>query len=100
MTNLSSKQFIFGIVESHVTGNTKITYDDITIGLPALLISVEAVVFMVAFHFVFSAKDYRHDEGIASRYTVRQALLHALIPIDLVQGVAQAFASFGRRDGL
>ena len=78
-----------------MTGNSKITYRDITIGLPALLICIEAVIFMVAFYFTFHSKEYRgsKDEPGSANRTV-QAFFHALNPVDLVRGIGTAFRSF------
>jgi hypothetical protein len=91
---LTDFQFIFSILHSRVTGNSKVTYNDITIGLPALLICVEAMVFMIANHFVFNAKEYRNVKAEAGpTLGFARALLNALNPIDLIQGIGQAFGT-------
>ncbi len=83
-----------------MNGGSKVTYDDITVGLPALLICVEGVIFMVGNHFIFNAKGYRigKDESGPS-HNMLQAILNALNPMDLIQGIGQAFGSFrGRKE--
>ena len=91
-------QFVFSILKSKVTGNSKVTYDDITVGLPALLICIESVVFLVAFHFVFNAREYRGaKEEVNSAHGVAQALLDALNPMDLLRAIGQAFTLTGSR---
>ena len=81
-----------------MTGGAKVTYDDITIGLPALLICVEAVIFMVGNLFVFNAKVYRESkQETGPDFSIAQALLDALNPADLVRGIGQAFGSFRGR---
>jgi len=92
------QNFVFSILRSKVTGSSKITYDDITIGVPALLICVEAVIFMAANLFVFNIKEYRNSKEQTGRdYSIMQALLNALNPMDLIRGIVQAFGSFRAR---
>ena len=73
-----------------MNGNSKVTYNDVTIGLPALMICVEAVVFMVANHFVFNAKPYHHTEKAGAGYSFVQALLDVMSPMDLIRSIGQA----------
>ncbi|KIX92789.1 uncharacterized protein Z520_11452 [Fonsecaea multimorphosa CBS 102226] len=92
------QHFVFSILKSRMTGNSHVTYDDLTIGLPALLICVEGVIFMVGFYFTFNAREYRSCvEGKPKTYRPVQALVDALNPMDLMRGVFQAFGSFRGR---
>ncbi|OQV02348.1 hypothetical protein CLAIMM_07563 [Cladophialophora immunda] len=92
------QHFIFSILNSRVTGNLHITYDDITVGLPALLVCVESIIFMIGFYFTFSAREYQTCvEGKTQTYSPPQAVLSALNPMDLIHGVVQAFKSLRRR---
>jgi hypothetical protein len=85
-------QFVFNIIKSHVKGGPKVTYDDITVGVPALLVCVEAVFFMIGYFVFFNAKEYKDRKVEAgSSYSLAQALLHAMNPGDLIHGIARAF---------
>lgn len=78
-------------------GDSKVTYQDITVGLPAMLICIEGMLFTAAFYFTFRSREYR--KNMAETRSVKgmvQAFLHALNPMDLIHGVGTAFASFRR----
>lgn len=91
------QHFIFGILSSHVHGNSKITYANIIIGLPQLIISIECAIFMAGFYFTFHSKEYREHTGEArSAHGTVQAFLHAINPIDLIRGVGLCFTSFDK----
>ena len=82
-----------------MSGSSKVTYEDITVGIPALLICIEAAIFMVAFYFIFNAKAYRQskEEVGASSAGIVRALFDAMNPTDLLRGIRQAFGSFRGR---
>ncbi|EXJ56393.1 hypothetical protein A1O7_06736 [Cladophialophora yegresii CBS 114405] len=92
------QRFIFSILRSKVTGSSKVTYDDITIGLPALLICVEALMFMVGNYLIFNVREYRTgQEKDGPTYVVGKSLPDALNPVDLLRAIALAFGSLRTR---
>ncbi|ETI26594.1 hypothetical protein G647_03372 [Cladophialophora carrionii CBS 160.54] len=92
------QRFIFGILRSKVTGGSKVTYHDITIGLPALLNCVEALMFMVGNYFIFNVREYRTgQEKDGPRYRIRKSLPDALNPMDLIRAIGLAFGSLRSR---
>ncbi|OCT49477.1 seven transmembrane receptor protein [Cladophialophora carrionii] len=96
--HLTAVQFIFGILRSKVTGGSKVTYDDITIGLPALLNCVEALMFMVGNYFIFNIREYRTgQEKDGPRSRIRKSLPDALNPMDLIRAIGLAFGSLRSR---
>jgi hypothetical protein len=72
-----------------------VTYDDITVGLQALLVCIEALAVMLSFYFFFHSNEYHKDKSALSVYSPAQALIHALNPIDLIRGIGLAFGGFG-----
>jgi hypothetical protein len=92
-------QFIFSILASHVHGNSKVTYANIIIGLPQMIISIECAIFMVGFYFTFHSKEYRQHTGDPrGAKGTTQALLHAINPIDLIHGVWLCFTPMDGSD--
>lgn len=88
-------QFVFNIVQTQVRGNTILTHQDISIGLPTLLLSIEGMLFMAAFHFSMHSGPYRSHEGKKQSFrSMAMAFLHALNPEDLIHGVWWALKSF------
>lgn len=73
------------------------TYRDITIGIQALLICVEALLCELSFFFFFHHKEYRgekHAEVIPA-HSPFKAFLHALSPMDLLRGIGFAVRGYG-----
>ncbi|KIV77657.1 hypothetical protein PV11_09443 [Exophiala sideris] len=94
------QHFVFSILASHVSGNSKVTYHDITIGIQALLVCFESLINVISFYFVFRAGEYKRGqkgEG-ASRtvYGPARALLSSLNPVDLLRGIILAFGGFAK----
>ena len=92
-------QFVFSILRSKVTGSSKITYNDATIGIPACLVCIEQIFFAAAFYYTFSSKEYsnEHEDGSSTRYPLGRAIGDALNPSDLLRGIASAFGLGGRK---
>ncbi|OQU97624.1 hypothetical protein CLAIMM_03525 [Cladophialophora immunda] len=91
------QHFIFGILSSHVRGDSRITYANIIIGLPQLIICIECVIFMAGFYFTFHSKEYREHTGEArTAHGTLQALAHAINPIDLIRGVGLCFTGLDK----
>ena len=49
---------IFNILDGHLKGSAKVNHADLTIGLPAMLIIVEAFVMIVLMQFAYRAREY------------------------------------------
>ena len=49
---------IFNILDGHLKGSPKVNHADLTIGLPAMLIIVEAFVMIVLMQFAYRAREY------------------------------------------
>lgn len=87
-----ASQFIFNIISTQVHGGAKVTYRDISIGIPALLTSIEALIFTIGFYFTFHSKEYQDGTAAPQKnYGGFRAFLHALSPGDLIRGVIIAF---------
>ncbi|KIV91682.1 hypothetical protein PV10_06196 [Exophiala mesophila] len=85
------QRFVFNILKSQVQGSSKVTYRDITVGIPALLTCIEAVLFTASYYLTFHAKEYRdHRVETRSISGMFGALLHALNPMDLIRGIGYA----------
>ncbi|KAI1612320.1 organic solute transporter Ostalpha-domain-containing protein [Exophiala viscosa] len=94
------QHFVFSILSSHVSGNSKVTYHDITIGIQALLVCIESLINVVSFYFVFRASEYKHsqkeDGASLTVYGPAGALLNSLNPTDLLRGIILAFGGFAK----
>lgn len=90
------------MLASHVSGNSKVTYNDITIGLQSLLVCIESLLCTISFYFFFRASEYRQvqkeEEGGATLavYGPAGALVNSLNPVDLLRGVILAFGGFAK----
>lgn len=68
------------------------TYQDITLGLPVLLLCIEGMIFMGSFHVSFHSRDYRsHMDSARPFSSIFTSLAHVLNPYDLIKGVGLAF---------
>lgn len=91
----TASQFVFSIVTTQVHGTSKVTFQDIAVGLPALLTSIECFVFSIGFYFTFHSQEYQEWTAAPTRkYGGLRALLHALNPSDLIHGVIIAFTTW------
>ena len=98
--DIVTTQFVFSMLRSKVTGGSKVTYNDLTIGLPACLICIEQVIFSAFFYFTFRSSEYRtvkEQQGSPLEYGMGRAIAEALNPSDLLGGIAAAFGHFGRK---
>ncbi|KAF2116251.1 organic solute transporter Ostalpha-domain-containing protein [Lophiotrema nucula] len=68
------------------------TYDDLYYGLPAMLIALESMLFGLAFHWSYSAREYHEEkrEG-AKRMSIWRAALDALNLSDMIWSIYIAF---------
>jgi len=94
------QHFVFSMLASHVSGNSKVTYHDITIGLQSLLVCIESLLCTVSFYFFFRASEYRQSQKDESAtlavYGPAGALLNSLNPVDLLRGIILAFGGFAK----
>lgn len=75
------------------------TYQDLTIGLPTLLLCIEGFLFTLSFHFTFHAKEFNQRVLVVKENPVKafiRALGDASNPWDIIQGIWLAFTSFWR----
>jgi hypothetical protein len=80
-----------------------VTGKDLTIGIPAMLVAFEQVLFAISFHYTFRSREYHESEKpSARRMGIFRAALHAYNPYDLLYGMAHAvtlaFGGVGPRD--
>ena len=67
------------------------TGKDLSIGIPALLVAFEQVLFSIGFHYSFRSREYHESEKpSASRISTFRAAAHAFNPYDLLYGMAHA----------
>lgn len=72
-----------------------VTFRDITVGLPALLTSLECIIFTFGFYFTFHSSEYQEGTGAPQRrFSGFRALLHAMNPSDLIHGVRIALTTW------
>ena len=72
-------------------GNHKITGKDLSIGIPALLVAFEQVLFAIFFHYSFRSREYHESEKpFAARMGTFRAAAHAFNPYDLLHGMFSA----------
>ncbi len=71
------------------------TYNDLTVGVPACLVCIEQVIFAALFYYTFRSNEYvrRNKEGSVQPYTMGRAIGDALNPSDLLCGIVAAFGS-------
>jgi hypothetical protein len=81
---------VFSILQGQgvLTGNNKITANDLQYGIPALLVAVEQLVFSGLMLYSFRAAEYKH-QGKAMSFPA--AIFHALNPLDLIQSIIKGF---------
>ncbi|TKA71383.1 hypothetical protein B0A55_04027 [Friedmanniomyces simplex] len=91
------QDIVFGILNGKLFSPTKhITYNDINFGIPALLTSIESVIFSLIFHWSFSSGEYHEGHrlnqlgGVALRTSTFKAVLDALNPSDIIIGTTTA----------
>jgi Organic solute transporter Ostalpha len=82
--------FVFSILQGQgvLTGNHKVTANDLQYGIPSLLTAVENVIFAAFMLYSFRASEYKGD-GKAMSFPAAAA--HALNPLDYIQGIFTAF---------
>jgi len=89
------QRFIFSIVSTKVSGSSTITFRDISVGLPALLTSIECLIFTIGFYFTFHSSEYQEATGAPTRkYSGFRALIHAMSPMDIIHGIIIAFTTW------
>ena len=67
------------------------TGKDLSIGIPALLVAFEQVLFSIGFHYSFRSREYHETEkSSAKRISTFRAAAHAFNPYDLLYGMAHA----------
>jgi hypothetical protein len=81
-----------------------VTGKDLSIGIPALLVAFEQVLFSIGFHYSFRSREY-HESGKSSarRISTLRAAANAFNPYDLLYGMAHAVtlavSGIGPREG-
>ena len=97
--------FIQSIVFSSIDIKTspKFTIDDLTLGLPAAVISVEQIFFAIFFHYSFRSREYHETMKagmVAPRMGTFRAAANAFNPADLIMAMFTAVrlvaAGFGK----
>ncbi|KAI9740240.1 MAG: hypothetical protein M1834_004818 [Cirrosporium novae-zelandiae] len=79
--------------------SSKFTYQDLTIGLPCLLTSIEMALFALAFIYVFNTADYKSKTRSSPPLPYFQAFADAMNPSDLLIGIYDAFLFLSQRSG-
>ena len=79
--------------ENIITGNSSLTGKDYSIGIPALLVSVEQVGFAIFFHYSFRSREYdvAQKGPYAKRFGMLKAATMAFNMFDLCKGMYKAF---------
>jgi hypothetical protein len=68
-----------------------VTGKDLSIGIPALLVAFEQVLFAISFHYSFRSREYHESEKPSvKRIGTFRAAAHAFNPYDLLYGMAHA----------
>jgi hypothetical protein len=68
-----------------------VTGKDLSIGIPALLVTFEQIVFAISFHYSFRSREYHEsEERSAKRMSTFRAAAHAYNPYDLLYGMVYA----------
>ncbi len=83
-------QLIFSYAGNHITPTTKISYVDLTVGLPSLLLCAEMVIFAVVFHVVYRVSPYetgdRHKDGTTGIMAISSASNPVSVVMEIVRG--------------
>lgn len=85
------QKFIFGEIKaktsSHMTGY------DLRMGIPAVVVAGEQILFAIFFHYSFASHEYRHPmkgDKIQEPMGIFRAAAHAFNPTDLIMGIVTA----------
>ncbi|TVY40956.1 Transmembrane protein [Lachnellula occidentalis] len=92
------QNLVFSFLQSSMKPTDHYTYNDLTIGLPNLLLSVEMIVFALAFLYVFRAHEYYSNKvssvvplghgGYQGGFLGIKAIIQAFSLIDIIKGIA------------
>ncbi|MCJ1303447.1 hypothetical protein MMC08_006257 [Hypocenomyce scalaris] len=77
----------------HLHGNSKVTHNDLWLGIPALLVCAEQVIFSAFFHYSCGSREYHASrQGNNHRgMGLLGAAADAMNPSDLLNGIATVF---------
>ncbi|TVY14449.1 Transmembrane protein, partial [Lachnellula arida] len=91
------QNLVFSFLQSSMKPTEHYTYNDLTIGLPNLLLSVEMVIFALAFLYVFRAHEYYANKGASvvplghggyqGGFLGIKAIIKAFSIIDILKGI-------------
>jgi hypothetical protein len=99
-TDSESDQWLFSILidQDVLEPSSRLSYGDLTYGLPNALLCIESVLFSAIFWYAFSSTEYANGKQQQQRLPIWKAALHASNPYDLFHGVSRAAGLvFGRR---
>lgn len=85
----NSLHAIFSYAGNHITPTTKVSYVDLTVGVPALILCAKMSIFAVVFHFVYRVSPYetgRYQGGPLGIVAFCTAFNPFSIVMDIVRG--------------
>ena len=91
---LLSQLIISFLTGSHgkIKGGDKVTYLDVSVGVPGLLVCIEQVLFSILMFIAFNTREHKAGGSTDMRKrNFPRAVLDALNPADLIRGIAEAF---------
>jgi hypothetical protein len=82
--------FVFSILQGQgvLTGNNKITANDLQYGIPALLVAVEQLIFAALMLYSYRAAEYKSESKQMGFFA---AAFNAMNPLDIIQSIVKAF---------
>ena len=89
----NSWQLIFTFIKGHITPTESLGYFDLTAGVPALLICIEAFLISILMHFTYGWRPYvLSSRSVGHRYhSFLTAISAALNPLEIFREFAYGF---------